>query len=243
MSTTLAEERPKTPQAVFDHVASYYDTLNSILSLGFDRRWRRHAAASLGLRPGARVLDVATGTGALAAEIARATAGAVSITACDLNEQMLLVARERPALTRAHVEILRCDATRLPFPDASFDAVTIAFAIDDMPDRDACAREMWRVLRPEGKLALLELGQPDAALLRRAYRVYLSTFRRLGDLSVRGYDHLEDEIRKYRGAAAVEALLLRSGFTGYRTTSLTWGIARLHTAEKPETTSGAEEVR
>jgi demethylmenaquinone methyltransferase/2-methoxy-6-polyprenyl-1,4-benzoquinol methylase len=238
MRAVASEERPKTPQPVFDRVAPYYDALNSILSLGFDRRWRLRAAAALGVQPGARVLDVATGTGAMAAAIARATSRSVSITGCDLNERMLRVARERQALAEANVELVRCDGASLPFEDASFDAVTIAFAIDDMPDRQGCAREMWRVLRPGGNIVLLELSQPDSPLLRSAYRLYLSTFRRLGEFSSGGYEHLRDEILKYRGAGAIEELLVRCGFSGYRVTSLTWGIARLHTAEKMRLSDG-----
>ncbi len=223
-------ERPRTPQAIFDGVAPYYDALNGILSLGMDRRWRRQTAASLRLRPGARVLDVATGTGALAAEIVRTTSAAVSVTGCDLNERMLSVAKRRSK--RASVEFVRCDATRLPFRDEAFDVVTIAFAIDDMPDREECVREMWRVLRPGGQLALLELSQPDEGPLRTAYRLYLGTFRALRHFSVDGYSHLEQEILKYRGAGATEELIVRGGFTRYQTKSLTWGIARLHVAEK-----------
>ncbi len=161
MQSAPSAERPKTPQAVFDRVAPYYDALNSILSFGMDRRWRREAVGALNLAPGARVLDVATGTGALAAEIARSTSGAVRVTACDTNERMLSVARARTDPAMSAVEIVRCDATRLPFADESFDAVTLAFAIDDMPDRVACVREICRVLRADGLVAVLELSQPD----------------------------------------------------------------------------------
>lgn len=229
-----AGERPRTPQSVFDRVAPYYDTFNSMLSLGLDRSWRRRAARSLELRPGARVLDVATGTGALAAEILRSASGQVSVTACDLNERMLSVAAERFARSNSKADLVRCDATRLPFPDASFDAATIAFAIDDMPDRDLCMREIFRVLAPAGVVALLELGQPDGEPLRSLYRLYLGTFGMLRRFSVHGYDHLAEEIRTYRGAAAIESLLLRAGFTKYRRESLTFGITRLHVAEKRE---------
>lgn len=226
-------ERPRTPQATFHRVASYYDAMNSILSLGQDRRWRRQAAAALDLRPGARVLDVATGTGALAAEIHRTTSGAVAITGCDLNETMLSVARRRAARLRASLELVLCDATSLPFGSDSFDAVTIGFAIDDMPDRVACAREMWRVLSPGGRLALLELGQPDLPALKAVYRAYLRIFRALRHVSLPGYDHLESEILTYRGPDAVERLLLDAGFGAYRRKSLSLGVARLHLAEKP----------
>jgi demethylmenaquinone methyltransferase/2-methoxy-6-polyprenyl-1,4-benzoquinol methylase len=225
-------DRPRTPQSTFDRVAPYYDAMNSVLSLGLDRRWRRQTVASLRFRPGARVLDVATGTGALATEIHRTTSGTVSITGCDVNETMLSVARRRAARAHANVELVRCDATRLPFEGESFDVVTIGFAIDDMPDREACAREMWRVLAPGGQLALLELGQPDAPLLQTAYRRYLWLFRALSRLSVPGYDHLEQEILTYRGAGAVERLLTATGFTQYRRRSFAFGIARLHLVEK-----------
>jgi demethylmenaquinone methyltransferase/2-methoxy-6-polyprenyl-1,4-benzoquinol methylase len=229
MQQADAGARPKTPQAVFDRVASYYDTLNSVLSLGMDRRWRREAVASLELRPGARVLDVATGTGALAAEIVRTSAGTVSVTGCDLNERMLSVARKRAAHPGSSFELVCCDATRLPLGDASFDAVTIAFAIDDMPDRHACVREIRRVLRPGGRLALLELSQPDEQPVKALYQFYLRTFRVMGG----GYRHLEQEILKYRGPDAIKQLLTEEGFSAYSHRSLTWGVARLHRAEKP----------
>src|ERR1700722_8499831 len=105
MQNAPSGERPKTPQAVFDRVAPYYDALNSMLSFGMDRRWRRETVASLNLAPGARVLDVATGTGALAAEIARATSGTTKVTGCDLNERMLAVARARTARARRAVKL------------------------------------------------------------------------------------------------------------------------------------------
>lgn len=231
----LQTERPRTPQALFDRVAPYYDAMNTILSLGMDRRWRRVAAASLRLPPGSRVLDVATGTGALAREIVRTTAGSVSVTGCDVNEQMLSIAKERARRSDKVVDLVRCDATDLPFAAESFDAVTIGFAIDDMPNRDACVREMRRVLRVGGRLVVLELGQPDSGLPRALFQLYLKVFRLVSD----GYRHLELEILGYRGADAIEELLTRSGFAGYARQSLTWGIARLHVANK----SGPGEAR
>lgn len=227
-------ERPKTPQATFDRVAPYYDTFNSLLSLGIDRAWRRRTARSLDLSPGARVLDVATGTGALAAEIVRTTSGAVSVTGCDINERMLAVAARRVERGRLGIDLVRCDALHLPFGDSEFDAATLAFAIDDMPDRDGCVREVRRVLKPGGRFALLELAQPDREPLRSAYQLYLRTFRLLRRFSVPGYDHLEKEILTYRGPRAIESLLERSGFVRYRRASLTFGIARLHVADKAE---------
>jgi demethylmenaquinone methyltransferase/2-methoxy-6-polyprenyl-1,4-benzoquinol methylase len=222
-------ERPKTPQAVFDRVAPFYDVLNSVLSFGMDRRWRRETVAALKLSPGASVLDVATGTGALAIEIARATSGTVQVTACDTNERMLSVARARTDSVMSAVEIVQCDAAKLPFADRSFDAVTVSFAIDDMPDRGACVREIRRVLRTGGRVAVLELSQPDHGILRTGYLAYLRVFRAFGRL---GFDHLEQEILKYRGPAAIEELLRGAGFDAYQRRSLSAGIARLHLADK-----------
>jgi demethylmenaquinone methyltransferase/2-methoxy-6-polyprenyl-1,4-benzoquinol methylase len=142
---------------------------------------------------------------------------------------MLSVARARKDPAMRSVSLVRCDAASLPFDDDSFDAATLAFAIDDMPDRAACIGEIRRVLRAGGRLALLELSQPDHGVLRTGYRAYLRVFRAIGRL---GYEHLEQEILKYRGAAAIEALLAEGGFVAYQTRSLSGGIARLHTADK-----------
>ena len=226
-------DRPKTPQATFDRVAPYYDRFNSLLSLGLDRRWRRRAVEALALAPGQHVLDVATGTGALALEILRSGRGEVRVTGCDLNQRMLAQAEARLAQVPGLQELRCCDATQLPFAAASFDAATLAFAIDDMSDRDACIAEIVRVLRPGARFVLLELSQPDAQPLKGAYDLYLETFRWLRRVEVSGYDHLAQEIRGYRGAVAIQELLTRHGFAEYSCKNLTGGIARLHVARLP----------
>jgi demethylmenaquinone methyltransferase/2-methoxy-6-polyprenyl-1,4-benzoquinol methylase len=140
---------------------------------------------------------------------------------------MLQVARRRPATPR---RLIRCDAAHLPFANASFDAITIAFAIDDMPAREACAREMLRVLCPGGRLALLELSRPEREPLKSLYRAYLGTFGLLRRIRVQGYDHLAQEILTYRGPHAVRELLQSTGFVEYQSYTMTFGLARLHVA-------------
>jgi demethylmenaquinone methyltransferase/2-methoxy-6-polyprenyl-1,4-benzoquinol methylase len=229
--------RPITPQPLFTRVAPYYDALNSLLSAGQDQRWRRRAVAALDLRAGARVLDVATGTGALALELARLPGG-VSVCACDLNRRMIAHARLRFQRLGLSARWVRCDAARLPFPDQAFDAVTIAFAMDDMPDRQKCVGEIRRVLRPGGRLALLELAQPEAPWARSAYRLYLRLFRMLRFTRADAYEHLEQEILGYRGATATRDLLARAGLHTTAPISMSLGVVRLHLAEKPAATAG-----
>ncbi|HEV3173282.1 MAG TPA: ubiquinone/menaquinone biosynthesis methyltransferase [Actinocrinis sp.] len=228
-------ERPRTPQGLFDRVAPRYDVLNSLLSLGSDRRWRRAAAKQLEVPPGGAVLDVATGTGALAAEIARLLPKGARVVGCDLNASMLHVAAHRVRRDpQVPITLTRGDALHLPLADACVDAATIAFAIDDMPDRHACAAELYRVLRPGGQLVLLELSMPDREPLRSVYRGVLRTLHSAGRLrGGEGYRHLREEIVRYRGRDAVEHLLRGHSFERYRWQRLTGGIAMLHVAYKP----------
>jgi ubiquinone/menaquinone biosynthesis methyltransferase len=228
--------RPQTPQSLFDRVAPYYDVVNSCLSLGQDRRWRRRAARFLDLPAGGVVLDVATGTASLALAVASLAQPDSRIIACDLNEPMLQVGRRRTA-GKEHipqVELVCCSGTCMPFPDAAFDAATIAFAIDDMPSREACAQEMFRVLRAYGALVLLELSLPRQPLFLSLYRFYTLLMSLMGRVfRLRGYKHLREEILGYRGGLAIQQLLESAGFVKYASETLSGGLATLHRVIKP----------
>lgn len=229
--TGVGSARPRTPQAMFDRVAPYYDRFNSLLSMGFDRRWRRRAARALRLPAGARVLDVATGTGALARTIVREAPAGVEVVGCDLNARMLAAGQARRGGGRHPVRLVLAAAERLPFADDEFDAATVGFAVDDFADQVAAVRELHRVVRPGGQLVLLELSLPDQPLLRAAYRAGLAVFGLVGRLPGRaGYGHLREEITRYRGVSAVADLLAGSGFTDHEVVRLTGGVATLHRA-------------
>jgi demethylmenaquinone methyltransferase/2-methoxy-6-polyprenyl-1,4-benzoquinol methylase len=152
------------------------------------------------------------------------------VIGCDLNTRMLAVARGR--VRADQLPLVRCDAGSLPFASERFDAVTIGFAIDDMPERSRCAREMLRVLRPGGRLALLELSRPEREPFKSLYRTYLRVFSLLRRVRVAGYDYLAQEIVTYRGADAARELLLSVGFVDYQSIELTCGLARLHLARR-----------
>lgn len=234
---TQMKFRPPTPQSTFDAVARRYDFLNSLLSLGLDQRWRHQAALQLKLPPQAQILDVATGTGSLALAIASRVSKDTKITGCDLNKQMLAVAQERihKSNTQVPIQLVHSPGETLPFSNDVFDAITIAFAIDDMVDRSACAREMFRVLKPGGQIVLLELSLPEHPVLLSVYKVYLKLFPLIGRFFGRGgYGHLREEILTYRGRSAVQELLNNTGFIGYQFKSLTGGLVTVHSARKLE---------
>lgn len=223
--------RPRTPQAMFDRVAPYYDRFNALLSMGFDRRWRTRAARSLRLPAGARVLDLATGTGAFARAIAREAPEPIHVVGCDLNARMLGVGHARTDSVPPTITLARAAAERLPFADDAFDAATIGFAVDDFADQKAAARELHRVVKPGGQLVVLELSLPDRPMLRAAYRQGLAVFGLIGRLPGRsGYGHLRQEITHYRGIQAIAGLLGTSGFGDHDVVRLTAGIATLHRA-------------
>lgn len=155
-------EKRETVEAMFDRIASRYDRLNRVISLGQDRRWRRHAVAALRLPPGATVLDVACGTGDLCDVLLAAQYRAVGV---DLSAGMLAAAHTTAPLVRA-------DALRLPVPDGTVDAIVSGFALRNLIDLEGSFRECARVVRPRGRLAALETAEPASAVLRAGHQLW-----------------------------------------------------------------------
>src|SRR5438876_11877635 len=223
--------------AMFDAIAPRYDFLNHLLSAGLDRRWRRRAIRSLGLTGREIVLDLCTGTGDVAIEARLARPGASRVVGVDFSQAMLthgLDKLRRRDLER-DVALVRADASTLPLRPSSVDAVTIAFGIRNVDDRAAACREILRVLRPGGRLAVLEFSMPSSPLFRR---IYLSYFRhilpRIGAW-ISGHDsayaYLPASVDAFEPRAFTD-LLRQIGFAGVAADPLTFGSVFLYTARR-----------
>jgi demethylmenaquinone methyltransferase/2-methoxy-6-polyprenyl-1,4-benzoquinol methylase len=221
-------EKRAVVEAMFDRIAPRYDLMNRVMTFGVDRGWRRRAIASAGLRPGDRVLDLACGSGDLAAE---ARAAGARVIGLDFSAGMLRAARAR----QVGCALVRADALALPLPDASVDAVVSGFALRNFVDLAAALAESARVLRPGGRLALLEVDRPASRILRLGHTLY---FRRvvplLGALLAErdAYAYLPESTAYLPDASALTALLTASGFADIRKTPLLAGAAQLVTAER-----------
>jgi demethylmenaquinone methyltransferase/2-methoxy-6-polyprenyl-1,4-benzoquinol methylase len=222
---------------MFDAIAHRYDMLNRMLSLGIDQSWRKRTVRALELGPRSRVLDVATGTADLALQIARATDDA-SVIGVDPSLAMLQIGREKVqrAGLQARVELRPGNAEALPFPDRSFDAATIAFGIRNVPDRARGLREMARVTRPAGRVAVLELAEPRGGLLAPAARFHVHTVVPwLGALlsGAQEYRYLQRSISAFPPPDEFARMMSDAGLRVLSVTPLTFGVCHLYVAEMP----------
>ncbi len=223
---------------MFDAIAPRYDLLNRLLSLGIDRRWRTFAVRQLAIPEGGRVLDVATGTGDVALEIAARTPPSVHIVGADFTQGMLVHGREKLVRSpyRGRISLVNAPCEELPHPDAVFDGVTIAFGIRNVVDRPAGLREMFRVLRPGGRVVILEFSNPRSRLFKALYYFY---FRRLlpligGLLSQRSaYQYLPDSVLEFPDQETFQGLMAAAGFTELRHYDQTFGIATVYVGVRP----------
>jgi demethylmenaquinone methyltransferase / 2-methoxy-6-polyprenyl-1,4-benzoquinol methylase len=236
-STALAREGSG---AMFDGIAARYDLVNRVISLGIDQSWRRKTVRALELGAGHRVLDLATGTADLGIQVAR-TESSVSVVGLDPSAKMLDVGREKVkrAGLEARVELVQGDAQALPFADASFHSVCIAFGIRNVPDRAQGLREMARVTRPGGRIAILELSEPRAGLMGAMARFHIHTVvPYVGALlsGVKEYQYLQRSIAAFPPADEFAALMQSSNLNVLAVHPLTFGVCHLYVAEprKPE---------
>ena len=223
---------------MFDEIAPRYDLLNRLLSFGVDRRWRRVAVRQLAIPPHGRVLDVATGTGDVALEIARQTAPSVQICGVDFTQGMLVRGREKVAASpyRGRIELVNAPCEALPHPDGTFDGATIAFGIRNVVDRERGLGEMTRVLKPGGRLVVLEFATPRSRLFRTVYLCYFhQLLPRLGGLLSRrsAYQYLPESVQDFPDRQTFLGMMGAAGLTALRHIDLTGGIAVVYVGEKP----------
>ena len=218
---------PDGVRAMFDRIAPVYDAMNRVFTMGLDGRWRRLAASSV-VRPGDRVLDAACGTGDLA--LAAAASGGV-VTGLDFSERML----ERARRKSDQIEWVRGDVLALPFDDAAFDAATIGFGIRNVDDLEAGLCELARVVRPGGRLAVLEITRPKG-LLRPFFRLWFDVLIPLAGRVLPGggvaYSYLPASVRRFPGPDDLAAALERAGFADVSYRLLAGGIVSLHVGRR-----------
>jgi demethylmenaquinone methyltransferase/2-methoxy-6-polyprenyl-1,4-benzoquinol methylase len=220
---------------MFDAIAGRYDLLNRVLSLGIDQGWRRKAVAALALGEGYRVLDLATGTADLALLIARTHPGG-QVVGVDPSREMLEVGRRKveSAGLGQTITLKPGSAESIPEPDASFDGLSIAFGIRNVPDRPRALREMARVVRPGGRVVILELSEPRGGLLGPLARFHVHTMVPLvgGLLSgSKEYAYLQRSIAAFPAPEAFSAMMTEAGLDVSSATPLTFGVCHLYVAE------------
>jgi len=221
---------------MFDRVAARYDVLNSVMTAGLHHRWRERAADRAELAPGDTALDVCCGTGDLALELARRVAPDGRVVGCDFSEPMLDLAREKAAA--AGVPGARfewADALQLPYDAGRFDAVTVGFGARNLADLDRGLREMARVLRPGGRLVILEITQPRRPPLSTFYSLWFDrVVPVLGNLSgdPEAYAYLPESVRSFPGPRALAAKMGAAGLERIRCTVLAGGIIAIHSGAR-----------
>jgi demethylmenaquinone methyltransferase/2-methoxy-6-polyprenyl-1,4-benzoquinol methylase len=231
---------PERIAGMFDAIARRYDLLNHVLSGGIDRQWRKRAIRSLALTGTERVLDLCTGTGDLAVAAARARPSAARVVGIDFAGAMLQVGREklRKADLDARITLVRGDATRLPLDEGVMDAITIGFGIRNVEDMEGACREMRRVLKPGGRLAILEFAVPTVPGVSACYLWYLHhVLPRIGRAISRhhaAYGYLTASIDAFSTPDEFVKILRQGGFMAVSAVPLTFGSVILYTARRED---------
>ncbi|MFT3779562.1 MAG: bifunctional demethylmenaquinone methyltransferase/2-methoxy-6-polyprenyl-1,4-benzoquinol methylase UbiE [Ottowia sp.] len=233
--TVDEQDKARRVRGVFDSVAGKYDLMNDLMSGGLHRAWKAYTVMVANVQAGQRVLDIAGGTGDLALAFARRAGAAGQVVHTDINEAMLRTGRDRLLDAGVILPTVVCDAERLPFADGHFDLISVAFGLRNMTRKDAALREMARVLKPGGRLLVLEFSQA-AKPLRGLYDLYsFKVLPRLGQLvagDADSYRYLAESIRMHPNQAELKALMKVNGFGHVDFHNMTGGVVALHVGIK-----------
>ncbi len=233
--TVDENEKARKVRGVFDSVASKYDVMNDVLSMGLHRAWKAYTVAVANVQPGQQVLDIAGGTGDLARAFAQRAGKEGRVVLTDINEAMLRTGRDRLLDQGLVLPTAACDAEHLPFASNSFDLVSVAFGLRNMTHKDAALAEMNRVLKPGGRLLVLEFSKPAAAL-QKPYDWYSFKFMPLMGKLIAGdeqsYQYLAESIRMHPDQATLKAMMQTAGFAHVDVHNLAAGIVALHAGIK-----------
>ena len=237
--TVDSKEKAGRVAGVFHSVADNYDLMNDLMSGGIHRLWKHMTIEMSGVRKGHKVLDIAGGTGDLAAKFSKIVGSEGSVVLADINESMLKVGRDRlidRGITE-NVTFSQADAQYLPFPDNTFDVITIAFGLRNVTDKDMALRSMLRVLKPGGKLLILEFSKPTSSLLSKIYDTYsFNVLPRLGKIFANdsdSYKYLAESIRMHPDQSTLLQMLDSAGFENTDFHNMTGGVVALHRGIKP----------
>lgn len=237
--TVDAKEKAGRVAGVFHSVADNYDLMNDLMSAGIHRLWKHMTIEMSGVRKGHKVLDIAGGTGDLAAKFSKIVGSEGSVVLANINESMLKVGRDRlidRGITE-NVTFSQADAQYLPFPDNTFNVITIAFGLRNVTDKDMALRSMLRVLKPGGKLLILEFSKPTSSLLSKIYDTYsFNVLPRLGKVFANdsdSYKYLAESIRMHPDQSTLLQMLDSAGFENTDFHNMTGGVVALHRGIKP----------
>ncbi|MFS1525117.1 bifunctional demethylmenaquinone methyltransferase/2-methoxy-6-polyprenyl-1,4-benzoquinol methylase UbiE [Microbulbifer sp. 2304DJ12-6] len=233
------EDKAGRVAEVFHSVASRYDVMNDLMSGGIHRLWKRFTIELSGARPGQKILDIAGGTGDLSARFSRIVGAGGQVVLADINASMLEIGRDR-LLDRGiagNVAPVQADAQYLPFPDNTFDCITIAFGLRNVTDKDLALRDMLRVLKAGGRLLVLEFSKPQSRLLEKIYDQYsfrlLPLMGKLVANDADSYRYLAESIRRHPDQETLKQMMVEAGFADCEFHNMTGGIVALHRGIKP----------
>lgn len=227
------DDRNRNIGEMFSRIAPRYDFLNRLLSFGRDRQWRRRAVAGIGPGRGGRHLDVATGTADVALEILRQRGAETFVVGTDISMEMMRIGREKSlrAGRGKRTAFVRAPGEALPFPDGVFDSASVAFGIRNVVDRSLGLSEMCRVVRPGGRVVVLEFSRPEGALFGALYRLYFArVLPRIGGLFSRrsAYAYLPQSVEEFPSPASFAEMMRAAGCAAVDYRPLTFGIVTLY---------------